>query len=210
MSIFHLQHLSFLDAKIFFHLCTANPELLIMSNLSQAISISSSSDDGLAPISALEQMREAVNGYDSNYCCGGEIPITTDKIIRSATSAYQPIRAPPVSVRWDFFKEAGQARYIHFPLDAPVEGHHTDTQAVMFQELLEACDPATFGLSGRDVLDEQYRKAGKLDANRFSTSFHPHDYGIVDTISQTLLPNALSQIMKDRVEQGVSWQSFIN
>lgn len=171
-----------------------------MSNPSQAISISSSSDDGLVPASALDQMKEAVNGYVSNYCCGGNIPITTDKIIRSATSAYQPIRAPPVSLRWDLSKEAGQARYIHFPLDAHVEGHHTDNQDYMFQELLEACDPATFGLGGRDVLDEQYRKAGKLDTNRFTTSFHPHDYGIVDTISQTLLPNALSQIMKNRVE----------
>jgi hypothetical protein len=123
-----------------------------------------------------------MNGYDSNYCCGGEIPITTDKITRSATSAYQSIRAP-VSLRWDFHKKSGQARYVHFPLDAPVEGYHTDTEANMFKELLEACDPATFGLSDRDVLDEQYRKAGKLDANRFSTSFHSHDYGIVDTIS---------------------------
>ncbi|TVY40821.1 hypothetical protein LOCC1_G004633 [Lachnellula occidentalis] len=145
-------------------------------------------------------MRSAYNGYVSNYCCGGNVPITTDRIIRSATSAYQPIRAPPVSLRWDHSKEAGQARYIHFPLDAPVDGHHTDNQDYMFQELLEACDPATFGLGGRDVLDEQYRKAGKLDTNRFSTSFHPHDYGIVDTISQTLLPSALSHIMRDRFE----------
>jgi len=97
-------------------------------------------------------------------------------------------------------KEAGKARYVHFPLDAPVEGHHTDTQPAMFQERLEACNPATFGISGRDVFDEQYRKAGKLDVNRFSTIFHPHDYGIVDTISQVLLPSALSQVMKDRVQ----------
>ncbi|TVY33603.1 hypothetical protein LSUB1_G007087 [Lachnellula subtilissima] len=163
-----------------------------MANCSQAISISSSFDDGLSSTSALDQMKAAVNGYASNYCCGGNIPITTDKIIHSATSAYQPIRAPPVSLRWDLFKEAGQACYIHFPLDAPVDGHHTDKQDHMFQGLLEACDPATFGLGGRD--------AGKLDTNRFSTNFHPHDYGIVDTISQSLLPNALSHIMKDRIE----------
>jgi hypothetical protein len=69
----------------------------------------------------------------------------------------------------------------------------------VFEELLKMCDPATFGLGGKDVLDEQYRKAGKLDKTQFSTGFHPHDYGIVDTIKQTLLPNALSHVMEGRV-----------
>ncbi|KAL9015715.1 MAG: hypothetical protein Q9180_008847, partial [Flavoplaca navasiana] len=47
---------------------------------------------------------------------------------------------------------------------------------------------ATFGLGNRDVLDEGYRKAGKLDNTAFSTDFHPHDYGIVDAVQQILMP----------------------
>ncbi|KAL2064514.1 hypothetical protein VTL71DRAFT_3651 [Oculimacula yallundae] len=50
------------------------------------------------------------------------------------------------------------------------------------------CLPATFGFNNRDVLDETYRKAGKLDAENFSTSFHPADFGVLDAIGQCLLP----------------------
>lgn len=38
------------------------------------------------------------------------------------------------------------------------------------------------------MLDEEYRKAGKLDRSMFAVDFHPHDYAIVDVIAQTLLP----------------------
>lgn len=31
------------------------------------------------------------------------------------------------------------------------------------RRLAEACDPAAFGLDKQNVLDESYRKAGKLD-----------------------------------------------
>jgi hypothetical protein len=33
----------------------------------------------------------------------------------------------------------------------------------------QACDPASFGLNEKEVLDETYRKAGKMDAERFSS-----------------------------------------
>lgn len=56
------------------------------------------------------------------------------------------------------------------------------------QELLGACSPATFGSNGKDILDEEYRKAIKLDWSNFAVDFYPHDYGIVDAIAQTLLP----------------------
>ena len=38
------------------------------------------------------------------------------------------------------------------------------------------------------MLDENIRKAGKLEASDFSTSFNPYDYGIVDAVAQALLP----------------------
>jgi hypothetical protein len=56
-------------------------------------------------------------------------------------------------------------------------------------ELLQSCAPATFGCKGKDILDEAYRKAGKLDRSQFAVDFHPHDYGIVDVVAQTLLPS---------------------
>jgi hypothetical protein len=57
------------------------------------------------------------------------------------------------------------------------------------EELLHACGPAAFGCNGKDVLDESYRKAAKLDRSQFAVDFHPHDYGIVDAVAQTLLPS---------------------
>jgi len=46
----------------------------------------------------------------------------------------------------------------------------TEAQA---QDLSHACSPATFGLNNQDVLDESYRKAGKLDVGKFAWLFSP-------------------------------------
>jgi hypothetical protein len=48
--------------------------------------------------------------------------------------------------------------------------------------------PATFGRGNQDVYDETYRKALKLEPSNFSTNFCPYEAGIVDVISQMLLP----------------------
>ena len=53
--------------------------------------------------------------------------------------------------------------------------------------LAQSCDPATFGLNHEDVLDESYRKAGKLDANRFLTAFNLETSGLLDVVGGTLL-----------------------
>lgn len=55
-------------------------------------------------------------------------------------------------------------------------------------QLTKDCQPATFGFGGGNVLDESFRKAGKLEASEISTSFNPYDYGNVDAVAQTLLP----------------------
>jgi hypothetical protein len=58
----------------------------------------------------------------------------------------------------------------------------------VLQQLVKDCKPATFGFEGKDVLDEEIRKAGKLETGELSTSFNPYDYGIVDAIAHALLP----------------------
>jgi hypothetical protein len=59
--------------------------------------------------------------------------------------------------------------------------------------LVHDCEPATVGFNGEDVLDEAVavRKAGKLEAYKFSTNLHPCDYRIVDTVAQQLLPGIM-------------------
>ena len=63
-----------------------------------------------------------------------------------------------------------------------------DDKQKALERLVKDCQPATFGFGGKNVLDEGSRKAGKLEASEFSTSFNPYDYGIVDALAQALLP----------------------
>lgn len=51
----------------------------------------------------------------------------------------------------------------------------------------QACDPATFGVDKKDVLDESYRKAGKLDVANFATKFNVARTGLVELIRSELL-----------------------
>ncbi|KAG1718203.1 hypothetical protein EDB19DRAFT_1800771 [Suillus lakei] len=55
------------------------------------------------------------------------------------------------------------------------------------QHLSQACDPATFGVNQQDVLDESYRKAGKLNVVNFATKFNLERSGLMDTIRVELL-----------------------
>jgi hypothetical protein len=57
-----------------------------------------------------------------------------------------------------------------------------------FTHLLMACQPASFGRAGEAVLDEEYRKAGKLDRSEFATTFCPYEAGIIDVVTQLLVP----------------------
>jgi hypothetical protein len=165
------------------------------------------------PHSVVNKLKSALNTFKSSYCGGGEIPTTTNPIIKShsAPTAHGPIWAPPVTLRWDIPNQNPRALTIKFPLPAcaippvPLFDTGTETSASRsssqpFEDLLKACAPATFGLDGKDVLDEQYRKADKLDRDQFSVDCHPADYGIVDTIAQALLPEVLTGIMSKREE----------
>lgn len=53
--------------------------------------------------------------------------------------------------------------------------------------LMQACEPASFGRGGEDVLDESYRKAGKLDATAFSTPLVPERTDLARIVHDFLL-----------------------
>lgn len=54
------------------------------------------------------------------------------------------------------------------------------------EELSNACQPATFGRNQEDVLDETYRKAGKLDSPNFLWGFNPDSHDFADKIVSRL------------------------
>ncbi|KAI0350190.1 hypothetical protein OH77DRAFT_1431338 [Trametes cingulata] len=55
------------------------------------------------------------------------------------------------------------------------------------QHLAETCDPATFGVDQKDVYDEAYRKAGKLDSSDFALNFSPERAGVLEAVRAELL-----------------------
>lgn len=134
---------------------------------------------------ALSGLREALDGYASlaTYCVAGTVPVencAAPVVLRFESPGEKFI--PQSSPQLDQAPASQvQNHKTTFPLDplSPYSG---------LAELLEACTPATFGQSNKNVLDEEYRKAGKLDRSMFAIDFHPHDHGIVDVIAQTLLP----------------------
>ncbi|KAL5501797.1 hypothetical protein ACEPAH_9057 [Sanghuangporus vaninii] len=62
-----------------------------------------------------------------------------------------------------------------------------DANDKQLQHLSETCDKATFGLNQADVLDESYRKAGKLDSMHFSTKLDLEESGLIDIVRYNLL-----------------------
>ncbi len=67
----------------------------------------------------------------------------------------------------------------------------TDAQ---LHHLATACEPATFGRDQKDVHDETYRKAGKLDKTDFLLAFDAEDAGLIDTVREEL---AMPRYKKD-------------
>ncbi|KAK4225865.1 hypothetical protein QBC38DRAFT_530161, partial [Podospora fimiseda] len=61
------------------------------------------------------------------------------------------------------------------------------TSSAAFAKFLKDAKPATFGLNGQAVLDETYRKAGMMNADRFCTSFNLSEWGIMETVTNALI-----------------------
>jgi len=78
------------------------------------------------------------------------------------------------------FGLTGSGFTVNFNKDGPTSND--------LEHLLKACQPASFGRAGEAVLDEKYRKAGKLDRSQFATTFCPYEAGIIDVVTQLLVP----------------------
>jgi hypothetical protein len=117
--------------------------------------------------SLMEQIKDslATHARSATFACGGSIPIE------------QHFYSPPVQVR---FGSNGLGSILTLPGSEPSSRE--------FKDLLNGSEPATFARAGEEVLDEDYRKAGKLDRGHFATDLCPYAIGIVDTLTQMLLP----------------------
>jgi hypothetical protein len=120
----------------------------------------------------LDDLRSVVQG--TNYCCGGSIPTGN---FTTSTSSVETGGNATSSITLRFDTLDGLVARIKFPLDP---------NTAEIEPLSRVCSYPTFSSEGR----------GGLDASYFSTDFHPHDFGISDTIAQTLLPG-VERLTKD-------------
>jgi hypothetical protein len=138
---------------------------------------------------ALKQLQSAIEGDESTaiFACGGSIPLSSGPAQgQGVQDESQAIKGdllfrecPPVRIFWLSRSDNGA----HF---TSLSGLDDDTG---IQNLVRDCSAATFGRGQEEVLDKSYRDAVKLDPESFCSSFHPADFGIIDTIEQMLLPH---------------------
>lgn len=125
----------------------------------------------------VERLKEVIGGAEANaaFCCGGCIPI----VIADGTGNTSVNNSPPVIVRFD--TATGGTHKVTFSGNA-------GPALFGVNYLVQQCQPATFGVGSREVHNQEFRNAVKLDATQFSTNLDPYNLGILDSVSKTLLP----------------------
>lgn len=126
----------------------------------------------------------------TSFTCGGSIAVRTDKIdldVSWVTNPTEPIHSSPINIFWAS-KDKAEVNKVTLP----IEGDGDSDEMSKLRKLVGDCSPASFGRGQKDVLDETYRRAGKLDLEDFASSFHPADFGLIQHVEQTLLPSVLS------------------
>ena len=123
----------------------------------------------------------------ATFTCGGQLPIlrspSTDEsgnlTPRTEENVHdQRVLTKGVMLRWG---PDGEGRAVTLPVQSQKD------QAA-FERLVQNCVPATFGRGGEDVYDQTYRHALAMNADEFMTDFCPYEAGIIDIITQLLLP----------------------
>ncbi|KAH7381399.1 hypothetical protein DE146DRAFT_773172 [Phaeosphaeria sp. MPI-PUGE-AT-0046c] len=110
----------------------------------------------------------------SSYACGGIIKVQPPQSAQ-VTPAGHFQALDPVTIRWDTATSIDK-------LVLPKSSAEADKGISAVANLVAGTQPASFGYQGKDIVDELYRKASKLDSSAFSTNFCPYKSGIVDVI----------------------------
>ena len=136
----------------------------------------------------LEQLSQSIEEHAAaaTFAVGGAIPIldSADQVAPASTAKQSKPNihtSSPVILRWDSSNDSNLISKLVFPLEPNTSGN--------LEQLVKDCQPATFGYKGKDIYDETYRKASKLDASAFSSTLNPYELGIIDAIAQVLLPS---------------------
>ncbi|KAK5714856.1 hypothetical protein LTR17_016966 [Elasticomyces elasticus] len=132
----------------------------------------------------IDKLASAVSAEHSRatFACGGIIkiarPTSPDSTPRAENDL--PPSTLPVTLR---FGPDGSGNVLSLSADANSDA---------FKKLLVACTPASFGRDGENVVDESYRKAGKLDVAAFCSDFCPYTTGTINNVVNQLLVPSLN------------------
>ena len=111
----------------------------------------------------------------------------------------KPPLASHLSLFYKIARESLDARFIVSILvhSAPYTGNtdsisrryvdFANTSFGELEQLAQVCEPASFGINDKDVLDETYRKAGKMDSELFSTPLASEHTDLVKVLRGHLL-----------------------
>lgn len=134
------------------------------------------------------QLEQAIVGEKSSasFACGGAIPIANPHDTIEEAQAANVKTAKPIKISWE--TKEGQARKLLLPLHAATAANADCPGDAQIRHLVSDCDPVGFGRGQVFVMDRKYRKADKLDPDRFATSFNPLNHGIVEILENILVP----------------------
>lgn len=134
-------------------------------------------------------LRESIEGEraSASFACGGTISIGDSKPSNYSSESTRR-ESPPVSLLWATGQDSNARKLV-----LPLNNTAPESSQEVLQQLAADCDPATFGRGDQDILDPEYRKAGKIDPHQFASSFHPSDFGIIENIEQILLPSVSTE-----------------
>ncbi|KAJ5778632.1 hypothetical protein N7520_001878 [Penicillium odoratum] len=108
------------------------------------------------------------------FACGGNIPVKAEANLEGQTRKV----SNPVTIC--FWKTDDSPKKLVLPLEDP--------SSTSLSQIVADCEPAGFGRGKENVLDLEYRRAGKLDPSKFITSFNLADFRLLETIEQILAP----------------------
>ncbi|KAI0302516.1 hypothetical protein BC826DRAFT_1101412 [Russula brevipes] len=108
---------------------------------------------------------------------------------RPFVSGTLTLPATNFSLFYKIAREGHAARHVNF----------TDATSDELEQLAQTCQPATFGRNDKDVMDETYRKAGKMDPELFSTPL-VYEYTDIVKIVRDCLLDGTDSLRKLKVE----------
>ncbi|KAI0302514.1 hypothetical protein BC826DRAFT_965854 [Russula brevipes] len=108
---------------------------------------------------------------------------------RPFVSGTLKLPATKFSLFYKIAREGHAARHVNF----------TNATADELEQLAQTCQPATFGRNDKDVMDETYRKAGKMDPELFSTPL-VYEYTDIVKIVRDCLLDGTDSLRKLKVE----------